>query len=73
MLSIKESLLKFDKKTEKPYVEIKKGDQEFEKRDVELGLSDGINVEVLKGVGPEDEIKVWNKAKKDDEKKDNNN
>ncbi|NQW35671.1 MAG: efflux RND transporter periplasmic adaptor subunit [Flavobacteriales bacterium] len=73
VLSIKESLLKFDKKTEKPYVEIKKGDQEFEKRDVELGLSDGINVEVLKGVGPEDEIKVWNKAKKDDEKKDNNN
>ncbi|MCF6212424.1 MAG: efflux RND transporter periplasmic adaptor subunit [Flavobacteriaceae bacterium] len=73
VLSIKESLLKFDKKTENPYVEIKKGDQEFEKREVELGLSDGINVEVLKGVGPDDEIKVWNKAKKEGKRKGRNN
>ncbi len=69
VLSIKESLLKFDKKTEKPYVEVKVGDQKFERRDLKLGLSDGINVEVLKGVGPKDDIKVWNKAKKDDEQK----
>jgi len=67
VLSIKEALLKFHKKTEKPYVEVKIGDQEFEKRDVELGLSDGINVEILKGITAKDEIKVWNKAKKDDE------
>jgi HlyD family secretion protein len=67
VLSIKEALLKFDKKTENPYVEVKIGDQEFEKRDVELGLSDGINVEILKGITAKDEIKVWNKAKKDDE------
>jgi len=67
VLSIKESLLKFDKKTEKPYVEVKVGDQKFERRDLKLGLSDGINVEVLKGVTAKDEIKVWNKAKKDDE------
>lgn len=71
VLSIKESLLKFDKKTEKPYIEVKVGDQKFERRDIELGISDGINVEVLKGVGPKDEIKIWNKAKKDE--KDNNN
>ena len=69
VLSIKESLLKFDKKTEKPYVEVKVGDQKFERRDLKLGLSDGINVEILKGVGPKDDIKVWNKAKKDDEQK----
>ena len=50
VLSIREALLKFDKKTEKPYVEVKTGDQEFERRDLELGLSDGINVEVLKGI-----------------------
>jgi len=71
VLSIKESLLKFDKKTEKPYIEVKVGDQKFERRDVELGISDGINVEVLKGISPKDEIKIWNKAKKDE--KDNNN
>jgi len=74
VLSIKEGLLQFDKKTEIPYVEIKTGDQEFEKRDVELGISDGINVEIISGVTMEDEIKIWNKtSKKEDEEDDNNN
>ncbi len=73
VLSIKESLLKFDKKTEKPYIEVKVGDQKFERRDIELGISDGINVEVLKGVKPKDEIKIWNKAKKDDKDTNNDN
>jgi HlyD family secretion protein len=41
-------------------VEIAVGDQKFERRDVKLGLSDGIKVEVLSGVSEEDEIKVWN-------------
>jgi hypothetical protein len=30
----------------------------FARRDVELGLSDGINVEIVKGVTPADKIKV---------------
>ncbi len=68
VLAIKESLLRFDKKTEEPYVEVKVGDQKFERRDLKLGLSDGINVEVLEGISLKDEIKVWNKTKKDDEK-----
>ena len=63
VFAIKESLLKFDKKTEEPYVEVKTGDQQFERRDVKLGISDGINVEVLEGLKLEDEIKVWNKIK----------
>jgi len=67
VLSIKEALLKFDKKTEKPYVEVSVGNQKFEKRNVELGLSDGINVEVLKGVKPKDKIKIWNKTEKVDD------
>ena len=70
VLSIKEALLQFHKKTEKPYVEVKIGDDEFEKRDLELGISDGINVEVLSGVSIEDEIKIWNKIAK--KKEDNN-
>jgi HlyD family secretion protein len=74
VLSIKESLLQFDKKTEKPFVEIKKGEDEFEKRDIELGISDGINSEIISGVTDEDEIKVWNKtSKKDKDDEDNNN
>jgi HlyD family secretion protein len=70
VLSIKVALLQFDKKTEKPYVEIKTGDQKFERRDVDLGISDGVNVEILSGVTKDDEIKIWNKtSKKEDEDK----
>jgi len=69
VLSIKESLLQFDKKTEKPYVEVKKGDQEFERRDIKLGISDGINVEIDSGLVANDEIKIWNKTSKKEKKK----
>ena len=69
VLSIKEALLKFDKKTEEPYVEVKNGDGTFEKKTLKLGTSDGVNVEILDGVTATDEIKVWNKASKSDEKK----
>jgi HlyD family secretion protein len=69
VLSIKEALLKFDQKTEEPYVEVKTIDGQFEKRVLKLGTSDGVNIEVLDGVTIEDEIKIWNKAKKDDKKK----
>ena len=67
ILAIKEALLRFDKKTEEPYVEVKVGDK-FEKRTVKLGTSDGVNVEILSGVTKEDQIKIWNKASKDDKK-----
>ncbi len=69
VLSIKESLLQFDKKTEKPYVEIKTGDQEFERKDIKLGISDGINVEIDSGLTANDEIKIWNKTSKKDKDK----
>ena len=67
VMSIKEALLQFDKKTEAPYVEVKINDQEFERKDLELGISDGINVEIISGLTEEDEIKIWNKAEKPDE------
>ena len=47
-------------KTKKAFVEITAGDQKFERHDLELGLSDGIFVEVKSGVTKEDKIKVWN-------------
>jgi HlyD family secretion protein len=68
VLSIKEGLLKFDKKTEEPYVEVKQADGQFKKVTVKLGTSDGVNVEVLEGVSKDDEIKIWNKASKDKDK-----
>ena len=48
-------------------MEVKTGDETFERRDLELGISDGINVEVISGVTLEDEIKIWNKTEKPDE------
>jgi len=55
VLALDESLLQFEKG--KPYVEIEKAPQQFERRDVELGLSDGIHVEVLGGVTENEKIK----------------
>jgi HlyD family secretion protein len=62
ILVMLEALLQFDRDTDKPYVEVSVGDQEFERRDVEIGISDGINVEVLSGVTEADKIKIWNKT-----------
>ena len=68
ILAIKEGLLRFDKKTEAPYVELKLTDGTFEKKEIKLGLSDGVNVQVLEGLTKDDDIKVWNKAKNKNEK-----
>lgn len=74
VLAIKEAHVQFDDETDEPYVEIETGDQEFEVREVELGISDGINVEILSGLTEKDKVKVWNiteplKKKTDDKKK----
>jgi HlyD family secretion protein len=72
VMAIKEALLQFDKNTETPYVEILVGNQKFERRDVEIGISDGINVEVISGLTMEDEIKIWNKTSKDEDEEEGN-
>lgn len=48
VLAINEGLLQFE--DGKPFVEVEIGPQSFERREVEVGLSDGINIEVLDGV-----------------------
>jgi len=58
VISIEESLLKFEKNSDSVYVEVETDAQEFEKRYVELGLSDGIHVEVLNGLSESDKIKA---------------
>ena len=65
VLVIPEALLQFDKKTDKPYVEVVVGsaeDQKFERKDIEIGISDGVNVEIVSGITKEDEVKQWNKT-----------
>ncbi len=73
VLVIQEALLQFDRSTNKPYVEVLKEDGKFERRDIEIGLSDGINVEIISGLTEEDKVKQWNKTepiKKGDEEED---
>ncbi len=60
VLAVKEALVQFDGDTKDPYVEVETGQQQFERRNVELGVSDGIFVEVISGISEGDKIKVWN-------------
>ena len=62
VMVIPEAVLQFDRKTQQPYVEIEISDQNFERREIETGLSDGIKVEILSGVEMTDNIKIWNKT-----------
>ena len=62
ILSINESLLQFDNSTKKPFVEVQISGQKFERKDIELGISDGVYAEVLGGVSESDNIKIWNKT-----------
>jgi len=55
VLAIPEKLLKFE--ADKTFVEIEVSDQEFEKRFIKTGLSDGINIQVLEGLSINDKIK----------------
>ena len=68
VLTIKESLIQYDRESQQAYIEVETGDQEFERRDVALGISDGLIVEVLSGVTSEDKIKVWNQLKQPDQR-----
>ena len=56
VLAIREALVQY--KDEKPFVEVETSPQMFVKKDVTLGLSDGIKVEVLGGVTKGDKIKI---------------
>ena len=62
IMVIKEALLQFNRITEKPFVEILNDNETFRKKNVEIGISDGINVEITDGIKETDKIKVWNKA-----------
>ncbi|MCF8357761.1 MAG: efflux RND transporter periplasmic adaptor subunit [Prolixibacteraceae bacterium] len=55
VMVIPEGLLKFE--NDSAYVEIETDSQVFEKRFIEIGLSDGINIEVIEGLSKDDHIK----------------
>ena len=60
--SVNESLLQFNNTTKKAFVEVQISGQKFERRDVELGISDGVYTEVIGGITENDMIKIWNKT-----------
>ena len=55
VLAISESLVQFE--GEKASIEVESSPQIFEKREIQTGLSDGINIEILGGVTKEDKLK----------------
>lgn len=63
VMVISEALLQFDKSDEEAFVEIEKSDQKFKRIEIETGISDGINIEILSGLTMDDKIKVWNETK----------
>jgi HlyD family secretion protein len=72
VLAIREALVQYDEETEEPFVEVEIGEQKFERKTIELGISDGINVEIKSGITAKDKVKVWSKTepmKKNEEKK----
>lgn len=56
VFAIREALVQYD--NTKPFVEVETLPQTFVKKDVKVGLSDGIKVEILEGVTKTDKIKV---------------
>jgi HlyD family secretion protein len=56
VLAIREALVQYD--NGKPYVEIETTPQVFVRRSVELGISDGINVELKTAIAANEKIKI---------------
>ena len=59
VLTLSEMLVQYDRS--QPYVELETAPNTYERKDIELGLSDGLSVEIVSGLTGEDAIKVWNK------------
>ncbi|MGD1944849.1 MAG: efflux RND transporter periplasmic adaptor subunit [Croceivirga sp.] len=70
VLALKEALVQFDDDTKAPFVEIEVNEQQFERKEIQLGISDGIFVEVKSGITDNDEVKVWNNVEDEDEDED---
>ena len=62
VLALPESLLQFD--GDSAFVEVMIGEQQFEKRYVKTGLSDGIKFELKEVINKDDQFKLWNLSPK---------
>jgi HlyD family secretion protein len=71
VMVIPESLLIFEEEADSTYVEVEIGPQIFEKRLIKTGLSDGVNIEILEGLGMNDKIKGKKIEEKEKTKEEN--
>lgn len=55
VLAVEESWLQFD--GDQPYVEVRTADGGWERREVEVGLSDGLQIEIVSGLSADDRVK----------------
>ena len=61
VLALSERLIQYD--VNQPFVDVLVGDNIYERRDLKVGLSDGLVTEILSGVTEKDEIKIWNQPR----------
>ena len=61
VLAVSERLVQYDRN--QPFVDVLVGDNVYERRDLSVGLSDGLMTEVLSGLTKDDAIKIWNQPR----------
>ena len=61
VLAVSERLVQYDRN--QPFVDVLVGDNVYERRDLRVGLSDGLMTEVLSGLTKDDAIKIWNQPR----------
>lgn len=62
VLTLTERAIQYDRQ-QQAYVEVLVSPNEWERKDIKLGLSDGLTAEVLEGLTEDEEVKLWNKPK----------
>ena len=61
VLAVSERLIQYDR--DQPFVDVLVGENIYERRDLKVGLSDGLVTEVLEGVEETDALKIWNQPR----------
>lgn len=61
VLAVSERLIQYD--GDQPFVDVLVGENTYERRDLKVGLSDGLITEVLEGVEAQEAIKIWNQPR----------
>ena len=61
VLAVSERLIQYDQ--DQPFVDVLVGENAYERRDLEVGLSDGLVTEVLSGLTESDAVKIWNQPR----------